>query len=225
VVKVSIIIPALNEAKAIGRCVASTAQAGVHEVIVIDGGSTDDTVQIATELGCRVMTSDPGRAIQQNLGASHATGDVLLFLHADAWLAEDAVRQVEQAMANASVKVGAMHQRIEADARIYRLIEWGNAWRAKWRGLPYGDQAIFIRRELFDQVGRFPQVALMEDLLLMRHLRRQSWPVLIEGPVHVGTRRWQKHGVLRQTLRNWCLFTASAFGVSPDRLAKYYARH
>jgi hypothetical protein len=105
------------------------------------------------------------------------------------------------------------------------VLERGNAWRVRWRGLPYGDQAIFLRREFFESLGGFPEVKLMEDLLLMKKARRISWPRLLDGPVFIDARRWRRHGVIRQTLRNWTLLTAYQFGWAPDSLASYYRRH
>lgn len=223
--KTSIIIPALNEAALAASAVRRAWETQPHEVIVVDGGSDDDTVALARESRACVLTSQPGRATQQNHGARHATGDVLLFLHVDTWLPPDGLRQIELALADAAVGCGAFRQRIEADGLMYRLLERGNAWRVARRGMPYGDQGIFIRRALFDELGGFPQVRLMEDVLLMKGVRRRAWPVLLPGPLFVSARRWQRHGVVRQTARNWLLLAAARCGVSPDRLAVFYARH
>ena len=117
-------------------------------------------------------------------------------------------------------------QRIEAEGILYRLLERGNALRASWQGLAYGDQAIFIRRETFDQLGGFPPVKLMEDLLLMRELRNGGGRLqLLPGPVYVHSRRWKEHGAIRQTLCNWSLLCCEKLGVAPDRLAKFYPSH
>lgn len=223
--RISIIIPVLNEAAQIAIAVVRACQTQPHEVIVVDGGSTDETVPLARQAGAGVLATQPGRARQQNQGAQQATGDVLLFLHADTWLPPDGLRQIAQALANAAVGCGAFRQRIEAEGFLYRLLERGNAWRVKRRGMPYGDQGIFIRRALFDELGGFPEVRLMEDVLLMKRLRRRAWPVLLPGPLHVSARRWQRHGVVRQTARNRLLLAAARCGVSPDRLVRFYARH
>jgi rSAM/selenodomain-associated transferase 2 len=221
--RISIIIPALNEAEAISAAVRRAIEAEPHEVLVVDGGSSDGTAELARRAGATVLSTSPGRARQQNLGALRATGDVLLFLHADCWLPPDAMRQIESALADESVTCGAFRQQIEAEGVLYRWLESGNAWRARCRGLPYGDQGIFVRREAFAEAGGFPDVRLMEDLLLMKHMRRRR-PVLLPGPIHVSARRWQRHGVVRQTLRNWSLLAAARLGVPPDRLAQFYAR-
>lgn len=224
-VNVSIIIPALNESESIRLAIEKAWASGASEVIVVDGGSTDDTLQIAQSCRCECLVSDAGRAVQQNIGAQHASGEVLLFLHADNWLAPAIVDQISKALANKNVLGGAFAQRIEAPGLLYRLLERGNEMRVRCLGLPYGDQGIFIRKETFFDLGKFPEVDLMEDLLLMKKLRRRAWPVLLPGPLHVSARRWQRYGVVRQTLRNWSLCAASHLGVPPDRLAKFYPKH
>ena len=190
-----------------------------------DGGSADETIAVARAHRCQVVIAATGRAIQQNAGAARASGDVLLFLHADNRLSTTAVEQLRQLLRDASIQSGAYRQQIDADGVAYRLLEWGNAWRVRWRGLPYGDQAIFMRRDFFESVGGFPEVRLMEDLLLMKKARRVSWPRLLDGPVYNDARRWRRHGVIRQTLRNWILLAAYQLGWSPDTLARYYQRH
>jgi rSAM/selenodomain-associated transferase 2 len=224
-IRISIVIPALNEAANIAAGVQHAWACRPHEVLVVDGGSRDDTGAIAQAAGGMVFSSPPGRGCQQNYGARQATGDVLLFLHADNWLAADGCRQIEDALQGTEVVCGAFLQSIQAAGRRYRLLESGNAWRARWLGLPYGDQGIFIRRHTFEQLGGFPDVPLMEDWLLMRRLRRVSRPVLLPGPIMVSARRWQRHGVARQTLRNWSLVAAATAGVSPHTLARFYAPH
>jgi rSAM/selenodomain-associated transferase 2 len=222
-VHVSIIIPALNEEPNIRQAAERAWQTGAGEVIVVDGGSHDATAEAAREAGCRVLAGRRGRGAQQNLGARAAAGDVLLFLHADCWLAPDGLAQIARALDDRRQAAGAFEQRIEADGLLFRLLERGNAWRVRRRGLAYGDQGIFVRRELFDQLNGFPEVALMEDLLFMKRLRRVVWPLLLAGPLHVSARRWQRHGVIRQTVRNSLLLAAARLGVPPDRLARYYA--
>ena len=222
-VKISVIIPALNEAASIVRAVTSAQESGAEEVIVADGGSTDETYSLAEVAGARVIESPRGRAIQQNAGARASTGDVLLFLHADNWLGRDAISQIRSAVHRRKTKLcGAFQQKIEAVPFIYRLLERGNAERVRWMGLPYGDQAIFVTRELFEQVGGFPEGPFLEDVLLMQRLRRISRPLLLPGPVYVSPRRWEQRGVLRQTLRNWAILAAFSLGVSPQKLATWY---
>ena len=222
---ISVVIPAVNEALWIERAVRSARAAGVNEILVVDGRSDDATVKLAQNSGARVLVGSRGRAAQQNLGAQHAQGDILLFLHADNWLAPETGQQIRACCRNQEVLGGALVQRIEASGRLYRWLERGNAARVRWRGLAYGDQAIFMRSSTFQQLGGFPPVKLMEDVLLMRAFRRLARPVLLAGPVYVHARRWQRRGVVRQTLCNWTLLTAQAVGVAPDWLARFYPSH
>lgn len=224
-VSVSVVIPAVNEAAVIERAVRSVGGEAM-ETIVVDGGSHDQTPHLATRSGAQVLRSPPGRARQQNMGARAAKGDVLLFLHADNYLHETAVAQVIRRFSTVPETMwGAMRQRILDDAVSYRVLEWGNALRVRMRHLPFGDQAIFVRREIFESIGGFPDQPLMEDLILARRLRQRSRPVLIDGPVYVDARRWRQHGPWRQTLRNWHLQWQHARGASPAKLAASYRRH
>lgn len=222
---ISIIIPTLNEAAIVADAVQRARACHPHEVIVVDGGSADRTCEILREGDCRLLHSARGRALQQNLGAQQSTGDVLLFLHADNWLDPAGLGQITSALDDPRVEAGCFRQRIESPRRAYRVIEWGNALRASWLRVPYGDQAIFIRRQLFEAVGRFPEVPLMEDVMLMRQVRRRTRLALLPGPLHVSPRRWQQQGLVRQTLRNWILVTAAMLGVSPRRLGRFYPPH
>lgn len=222
---ISVIIPALNEEALIERAVGSSWEAGVDEVLVIDGKSRDETAQRAQSRGARVLQGSVGRAVQLNLGAREATSEVLLFLHADNWLDSTAGDQLRECLCDESILGGAFRQKIDAAGYLYRWLERGNAARVRRRGLAYGDQAIFMRRYVFEQLGGFPEVQLMEDLLLMRAFKKLARPVLLPGPVHVHPRRWQHGGVVRQTLRNWALLCGEAVGVSPDRLARFYPQH
>lgn len=223
--KISVIIPTLNEAGTIARAIGGAQSGGAHEVIVVDGGSDDGTGDVVRPMQCDLLECAPGRAAQQNLGARHATGDVLLFQHADNWLDPVGLHQIEAALADDGVLGGAFLQQIEASGRLYRALERGNAWRARRLKLPYGDQGIFMRRQVFERLGGFPEVPIMEDLLLMRRFRRLGRPVLLPGPLHVSPRRWQRNGVVGQTARNWLLLSATLLGVSPHRLVAFYPPH
>ena len=223
--RLSVIIPVLNEAANVGRAIASAWTAGAYEVIVVDGGSEDETALLAAGMKCHLLHSARGRAEQQNAGARAASGDVLLFLHADNWLAAGVSEQIDAALASPARVCGALRQKIEADGAAYRLLEWGNNLRVRLLGMPYGDQAIFVRRSTFENLGGFPDVPLMEDVLLMQRLRPKSWPVRIPGTVHISPRRWKKNGIVRQTLRNWWLLARFTCGASPETLARHYSPH
>jgi rSAM/selenodomain-associated transferase 2 len=222
---VSVIVPALNESLRIARAINSAFSAGAHEVIVVDGGSMDDTLQRAEQAGALVRSSPPGRAVQQNAGAALARGNVLLFLHADNWLGSETIQQIKQHCRSRTRVAGAFRQSIDAVGMSYRVLERGNALRASWFGRPYGDQGIFVDRQLFVEVGCFAEVPLMEDLLIMQQIRHHVRPTLLAGPIHVDARRWQQGGIVRQTLRNWSLLGAHTFGCSPARLARFYPSH
>jgi len=222
---VSVIIPALNESANIAAAVETARAAGVEQVIVSDGGSQDDTVEIAEKYGAQVVLSNPGRAIQQNAGAAEARGEILLFLHADCQLPADAVKQIGEVIADGQTSFGAFQQKIDAPGWPYRWLSSGNAARLRYLGLAYGDQGIFVKRELFQHVGGFPAEPLMEEVVLMKRLRKNGRPALLAGPLKVHARRWQSRGIVTQTLRNWCLLAAFQLGVSPRKLAQFYPRH
>jgi len=222
---ISVIIPCINEASDIAGAVDSAWQAGAAEVIVVDGGSTDQTCDIAAGMNARLFNSLPGRGKQQHVGARQATGEVLLFLHADSRLTAVCIRQISRAMNGSKLKYGAFWQEIQNSGWQYRWLETGNAARVSLFGLAYGDQAIFIDRDFYFQLGGFPEAVLMEDVALMRRARKFSRPKLLPGPVLVSSRRWEARGVIKQSLINWSILCAFFLGVSPDRLARFYRRH
>ncbi len=219
---ISVIIPALNESANIRRCVDSAWQAGADQVIVVDGGSTDGTAAMIEDQRTLLLHSNPGRALQQNKGAVQACGDMLLFLHADCELSPTTLCQIREAASQRSIIFGAFHQSIRSEGWMYRWLEKGNDLRARWFSLPYGDQAIFVPRSQFNSRGGFPEIPLMEDLELSLQLRRVGRCLLLPGPIHVGARRWQERGIVRQTLRNWILCTAYRCGIPAAKLAKFY---
>ncbi len=222
--RLSIVIPTLNEAGVIRQNIQHALALQPHEIVVADGQSQDGTSELARSAGATVVTSERGRGRQLNAGARAATGDALLFLHADCWLESQAAEQIEAALRDENVMGGAFRQQIDDERPVFRWLESGNAARVRWYRMPYGDQGIFVRRSAFETVGGFAEVRLMEDLLLMREFRRRGWRIeFLPGPIHVDPRRWLKHGVLRQTLRNWTLLAGLKLGISPDRLAKHYA--
>lgn len=224
--RISVIIPTLNEQQHVDRAIRSVSFA--DEVFIADGGSEDDTVTIATQLDASVVTSRPGRGVQLRAGAAEATGDVLLFLHADNWLRNDCGSQLRSCVAARSEQpvwslFGCFRQAIDDPRYRFRLLESGNAFRATKLGVPYGDQAMFVDRTSYERAGGFAEVPLMEDVMLSRSLRKLiGRPILLDGPVHVNPRRWMRDGVVRRTLRNWMIVSAYALGVSPERLAKWY---
>lgn len=221
-VKISIVIPTLNEGEQIRRAIDLAWQSGADEVIVADGGSADGSLDFLKTQNCVVVSSAPGRGTQLNAGAAVATGDVFLFLHADNSLVESGCDQIRTALQDKSVLFGGFKQSVDNNKKIYRWIESGNNLRVKWQGLVYGDQAMFIRRDVFQHEGQFPSIVLMEDFEFSKRLRRISKPILLDGPTFVSARRWEKAGPINQTIRNWFLAAAYRFGASPTWLAKHY---
>jgi rSAM/selenodomain-associated transferase 2 len=218
---ISVIIPTLNEAASIADQISATRQLGASEIIVVDGGSADGTREFATGADI-VLASEPGRAKQQNAGAVASRGDVLLFLHADCRLPAGAFESMRAAFQDERTVGGCFQQQIQAQGWLYRWLECGNAWRVRRLGMAFGDQGIFIRRAIFEDLGRFADVKLMEDVLLMKRLRQRGGFVLLDDRLSVSARRWQRHGIVRQTLRNWLLLALALSGVSPNRLARFY---
>jgi rSAM/selenodomain-associated transferase 2 len=221
--KISVIIPTLDEAERIADLIARTRDVGDCEIIVVDGGSSDDTLAHAKTADI-CITVPRGRAGQQNAGATAATGDVFLFLHADCSLERNAFKAIRQAFTDSRCVGGCFQQTIDAPGLRYRLLEWGNALRVRICKWAYGDQGIFVRREVFESLGGFPDLRLMEDLYFMKRLKRVGRVRLLDARLHVSPRRWQQAGIIRQTLRNWALITAAHCGISPNKLAKFYAK-
>ncbi|MCH2201389.1 MAG: TIGR04283 family arsenosugar biosynthesis glycosyltransferase [Fuerstiella sp.] len=223
--KISVIIPAIDEAQVIGAAVDSAVCAGADEVILVDGGSQDETSEVAETHGACVLSSAPGRAHQQNAGAQDAAGDVLLFLHADCCLPEFGLSEIRRRLTDEKSCIGGyFRQRIDGSRMIYRLIESGNLLRANTMKWAYGDQAIFVRRGIFRDIGGFPEIPLMEDLYIMKQLKQRGDLICIDSPLLVSARRWENRGTIRQTLCNWSMLAAVHLGVSPAVLARFYPR-
>jgi rSAM/selenodomain-associated transferase 2 len=221
-VSVSVIIPTWNEETCLGETLRQLREQGPHEIIVADGGSTDATCPVARGAADRLLHGLRGRAAQMNHGAAHARGNVLLFLHADCALEPGALAAAEKALRGRGVAAGCFRMTVAAAAPVYRLIDACATARVRLTGLVYGDQGLFVRREVFKKVGGFPPLRLMEDLYISRALRRLGRVVVAPRRIFVSPRRWRRQGVARQTLRNWALTALAAAGVHPDRLAAFY---
>ncbi len=222
--KISIIIPAINEAGNIKEAIATTQANPNIEVIVVDGGSSDDTVAIAQSLNVKVISSSPGRAVQMNAGAVAASGEILLFLHADTRLPTGFDEMICTALQQPGIVAGAFKLLIDASLLSLRWVEWGVNVRSHFYQMPYGDQAIFLTKEVFQQIGSFPELPIMEDFELMRRLKRIGRIVIISTPVVTSARRWLQKGVLKTTLLNQIVIIAYLLGVSPERICSWYRR-
>ncbi len=220
--RISIIIPVLNEEKFLPATLANTQLGKEVEVIVVDGGSQDGSAQLAQSLGMKVLSARGGRASQMNAGALAATGDILLFLHADTLLPKEFDALVRQAMKQPLAIAGAFALRIDTSLFGLRAIESGVNWRSRWLQMPYGDQAIFLKTKVFHDMGGFQTLPIMEDFELMLRLRRKGRIVIISVPVLTSGRRWQKLGVMKTTLINQLVIIAYLLGVPPERIVRWY---
>jgi rSAM/selenodomain-associated transferase 2 len=222
--KLSIIIPVLNEEAQIAGALTALAplRARGVEAIVVDGGSRDQTMAFAEPLADRVITAPRGRAVQMNAGAAAAGGEVLLFLHADTRLPPDADRLVRDGLACSGRAWGRFDVRISGRHPLLRIVAALMNARSRLTGIATGDQAMFVRRDLFERLRGFPAIALMEDIALSRRLRREGPPLRLSRRVITSGRRWEQHGVIRTIMLMWRLRLAYALGAEPDRLARRY---
>ncbi len=220
--RLSIVIPVLNEALTLAHPLTAlqSLRAQGAEVIVMDGGSCDDSVCIATPLADRVLRSSPGRALQMNLGAQYASAPALLFLHADTHLPEGAIGQITQAL-----NIHAWgHFAIQLDGRSGWLpvVSWMMNKRSRLTGIATGDQGIFVRASTFKAVGGFLEQPLMEDIELANRLRKISSPACLKAKVVSSGRRWDQHGAWKTIRLMWRLRFRYWRGVSATQLAKEY---
>lgn len=216
----SVIIPALDEEACIAAALACASEAG--EVIVVDGGSSDRTGEIVRQRGGAFMEAPRGRALQMNAGARRARGDVLLFLHADTLLPQGFSRSIGEALAVPGAAWGRFDVRFDAGGPLLRLIAHLISWRSRASRVATGDQAIFVRRDLFVSIGGFAEIPLFEDVELCRRLKRRARMVVPPGHVVTSSRRWRQRGTIRTSLLMWGLKIAFLSGVSPNRLAAFY---
>ena len=219
-VKLSIVIPVLNEAAGIGGTLRSLAplRGRGHEVVVADGGSEDATRGLAAPLADRVVVVPRGRARQMNAGAAAASGDALLFLHADTRLPPDADVLVSAALARSAW--GRFDICIEGASPLLAVVAFSMNWRSRLTGIATGDQAIFVRRGMF---SGFPEIALMEDVAFSKAMKRRSPPACLRAKAVTSGRRWDEQGVLRTMVLMWRLRLAYFLGTAPDELARRYA--
>ena len=215
----SIIIPARNEAACIGATVRRARMAKGSQVIVVDGQSDDKTTLIAQSAGATVLTSPPGRAWQMNHGATHATGDTLVFLHADTLLPRGFDKHIRATLSQQEVVAGAFQLRINARRRSLRFIETMANLRSHHLQMPYGDQALFLKADIFRQIGGYQELPVMEDYEMIRRLRQRGQVRTCQALVRTSARRWLTHGVCRTTFAHQLMIVGYHLGVSPRRIA------
>ena len=222
VMKLSIIIPTLTEGRSLEGTFAPISD-HAHEIIVVDGGSDDDTLEIARQYTPKVFYSNRGRGIQQHTGACHAQGDVLLFLHADTLLPKGFGMEIERILSDPEVSFGAFRLGYQSSTTPLNLIAVMANHRSLLLKMPYGDQGLFMRRTEYFLVKGFKDLPIMEDVDLVRRLKRIGRFKLTRGRVRTSVRRYEKEGIFYATVRNWSLIIRYLLGVSPQRLHRLYS--
>ncbi len=222
---ISVIIPTLDEADNIGPLLEDVFRARGVEVIVVDGGSRDQTVEVARDMGAQVLTGgSPGRALQMNRGAAAAGGGLLFFLHADSRLPKGFDDLIRRALAVDDAAAGAFRLHIDAPGAKLRFVEFWANLRSRALGMPYGDQGLVIGSDHFKHLGGFPILPIMEDFEMVRRLRARGRIVILPAAIRTSARRWLNLGVGRTTLINQAIVLAYLVGVPPQRLARLYRR-
>ena len=221
---ISVIIPTLNEAAHLPRTLGALAGAVGVEVIVVDGGSRDDSLAIAQAARVTTLVAGGGRAAQMNQGVAQARGELLLFLHGDTLVPPGFERWIRHSLDQTGVVAGAFDLAIDGPGWGLRWVEWGVRQRSRWLQLPYGDQGLFLRANDFQSMGGFPTLPIMEDFVLVQQLRRRGRIARVPLAVLTSARRWQRLGVGRTTLVNQIMVLGYSLGIPPSRLAHWYGR-
>jgi rSAM/selenodomain-associated transferase 2/rSAM/selenodomain-associated transferase 1 len=222
--RLSVIVPTLNEAGNIKETITQLQKSKEVEIVVVDGGSRDNTLALARSLGARVLLTEASKAVQMNAGAAVSVGDVLLFLHADTHLPDNFDEKVMAAVNQNGFCAGAFSLGIGSDVRGLRLIECVANWRSRFFQMPYGDQALFVCRDLFNKIGGFPDFPIMEDFEFIRRLRRKGKISILPDCVRTSPRRYLNFGIFKTWFLNQIIIAAYYLGVSPERLARWYRR-
>ena len=220
---VTVVVPTLNEESVLAATLERARQPSVEEIIVVDAGSTDATAAVAARYADLVLAAPRGRAAQMNAGAARARGDILLFLHADTLVPQGFAEAVIAACSDRTVIGGRFDVNLEPSSPLIRLTSELINRRSRLTRISTGDQAIFIRRDVFEQLGGYADIPLMEDIDLSRRMRRAGQIACLRQRVTTSARRWQKEGVVRTILLMWSLRALYLFGVSPARLQRLYA--
>ncbi|MGK7922434.1 MAG: TIGR04283 family arsenosugar biosynthesis glycosyltransferase [Trichodesmium sp.] len=220
--RISIIIPVLNEVSTIAQTISTAQTAKNIEIIVVDGGSNDGTIELLKSLNLKVLTGLRGRSIQMNCGAKVATGNILLFLHGDTFLPSNYDELLQEILAKPGTIAGAFELGIRGKNRNLRIVEKIVNWRSRYLQMPYGDQGIFLLAQVFEEIGGFPEIPIMEDFELIRKLRKRGKIGIVSAPVLTSGRRWQKLGIFKTTIINQVIIIAYLLGISPKILVKLY---
>lgn len=223
--KVSIIIPVYREEQNINNTINHiyNTQSGDFEIIVSDSEPNQSTLKVIEKTEVIKVVSEKGRAKQMNKGVVQSQGEILLFLHADTILPDNAVEEINKIIEQDNYMAGAFDFKINSTKTIFRIIEKISSLRSRITRLPYGDQAIFIRKYYFLSIGKYKEYPLMEDVELMQKIKKDKKDIfIINTPVITSPRRWEKEGVIYCTLRNWSLIIMYFLGVSPEKLVNLY---
>ncbi|MHC4739659.1 MAG: TIGR04283 family arsenosugar biosynthesis glycosyltransferase [Planctomycetota bacterium] len=225
----SIIVPVLNEAVQINSTIehlCSQKAKENYEIIVVDGNPQGNTIRVIRNKSVKTIKSQKGRGKQMNAGVAIACGEILIFLHADTRLPDNALGKISRVMNDQKYAGGAFNLEIDSDKLFLKYIAARASFRSRINRIPYGDQAIFIRKHYFDKIGKFKEIPLMEDIDLMRRIKKDGKKIcILSDKVITSARRWERDGVLYTTLRNQILLGLFYLGVSPTRLAQYYWRY
>ena len=221
---ISVIIPTLNEATVLEKTLLNLKMAENVEIIVADAGSTDETSAIATRSGAELLEVSDGRASQLNRGAKISRGKHLLFLHADTILPTNYPELIVSTLKDPSVAAGAFRFKTTQPGIAMRIVEWGTNLRSTRLQTPYGDQGLFLRREVFEELGGFPPLPIMEDFAFVRQLRQRGTIITLAAEAITSARRWQKLGVIRTTVINQLMIIGFLLRVSPEKLSHFYRR-
>ena len=224
--EISVIIPVLNEAANINGLIShlrSLAPVDTVEIIIVDGDPAGSTIKAISHPAVTHAVSNAGRGIQMNRGASLASGDILLFLHADTLLPKNAFMLIRDAFRDAACLAGCFQLGIRSDQAVFRITERYVSLRTRMTRIPFGDQAIFFKRDYFERIGGFREIPIMEDVDLMRRVRSHGDVIcILPEQVSTSARRWEREGILFTTFRNWMLQALYCCGVRPERLVRFY---
>ena len=220
--RISVIVPVFNEERGIAETLMELQRLKPQQTIVVDGGSSDRTPEICQRFGVEFYVSSRGRARQMNFGAQRAGGDVLLFLHADTRLPPSAFEDIREALQDRRVLGGRFDLQLDSPRPLLKLIGFMISLRSRLSKVGTGDQAIFVRRQVFAELGGYPDIPLMEDVAFSRALKRRGAVACLHSRVVSSARRWEMDGIWRTVLKMWTLKTLYLLGISPVRLKRYY---